>query len=624
MPADFRDPVPIELDSVCHRCASTSTFGGMINLGSDLDLDEEWLVYTELTENAFLAAKRNSQNMLIDRVSKSAGSTPRTKKADARGSAKSKNDRRNASQTNRDQTVLDMGADGDKAREMASLSMRHSLFPHVPPYVNFQSHENRSKMLPKDLRQLLQWRSTTTMPRILVKIIVNSGYRIVSQNSDWSAVWYPSFRDTSKYQRLKNYQKVNSIPGSHNLGNKDLLWLNLSKMMKKFKHEYNFMPRTYILPREIHKFEYVWQKYRVGGTWIIKPPTSGRGQGIKVINQWWEIPKWHSMIVQRYISRPRLINGSKFDLRVYVLVTSVNPTRIYIYKEGLVRFASVRYIRGMNLSDKCMHLTNTSVNKLNPGYVMNDGLNALRAHKWSFGNLWSHLSEEGMDVAELWSKIKDIVIKTLIAAESSMNAAISENLTSRYTSYELYGFDVLLDETFKPWLLEVNILPSLHTDSALDTIIKGPLVRNVLNMAGYQVPKTSQTSAKNSCRKYDSIGHDAKLYSMSLSLPEKTKQNEINAMQSREEYLDRIVETLTRDDIRQLIRYEDELTQIGDFEKIFPTKDAYPYLRFFEVERYYDRLLDAWEHRYHNQRNEGIERLRKYCEQMRHLDASGN
>lgn len=208
MPAAFRDPVPIELDSVCHRCASTSTFGGMINLGPDLDLDEEWLVYTELTENAFLAAKRNSQNVLVDRASKSASSTPRTKKADTRGSAKSKNDRRNTSQTNRDQPVLDMGADGDKAREIVSLSMRHSLFPHVPPYVNFQSHESRSKMLPKDLRQLLQWKSTSTMPRILVKIIVNSGYRIVSQNSDWSAVWYPSFRDTSKYQRLKNYQKV--------------------------------------------------------------------------------------------------------------------------------------------------------------------------------------------------------------------------------------------------------------------------------------------------------------------------------------------------------------------------------------------------------------------------------
>ncbi|XP_078045472.1 tubulin monoglutamylase TTLL4 [Augochlora pura] len=614
MPADFCQPVTIE--SVCHRGASTSTFGGMI----DLDLDEEWLLYAELTENAFLAAKNAA--LFDDAKPTSSKTGPGSTRIGTGRTAKNKSDRRAAIPPKiRDQSLFDEGADGDQKLEVP-LPMRRSLFPHVPPYIQFQSHENRVKKLPKDLNHLLQWKSTNTMPRILVKIILNSGYRIVNQYSDWSAVWYPSFRDTNKYQRLKNYQKVNSIPGSHNLGNKDLLWTNLSKMMKRFgQKEYNFMPRTYILPREIHKFEYVWQKYRVGGTWIVKPPSSGRGQGIKVINQWWEIPKWHSMIVQRYISRPRLINGSKFDLRLYVLATSINPTRIYIYKEGLVRFASVRYIRGVNLSDKCMHLTNTSVNKMNPGYVMNDGLNALRAHKWSFGNLWGHLAEEGVDAAELWNKIKDIVAKTLIAAEASMNAAISENLTSRYSCYELYGFDVLLDENFKPWLLEVNILPSLHTDSLLDTIIKGPLVRNVLNMVGYQIPKTSQTPTKAKCKNYDSIGHDSKLYSMSLSLPEKAKQNEINAVENREDYLDRILDTLTRDDIRQLIRYEDELTQIGNFEKIFPSETSYTYLKFFEVERYYDRLLDAWEHRYHQDRREGIERLKKYCEQMRHLDA---
>lgn len=142
-------------------------------------------------------------------------------------------------------------------------------------------------------------------------------------------------------------------------------------------------------------------------------------------------------------------------------------------------------------------------------------------------------------------------------------------------------------------------------------------------MAGYQIPKAEQTSAGNENRgKYDSISHDSKLYSMSLSLPEKTKQNEINALQNRHEYLERIIETLTRDDIRQLIRYEDELAQVGNFEKIFPTAQSYPYLKFFKVERYYDRLLDAWENRYSDHRAEGIKRLRKYCEQMRHLDAS--
>lgn len=49
------------------------------------------------------------------------------------------------------------------------------------------------------------------------------------------------------------------------------------------------------------------------------------------------------MVACRYISNPLLINGYKFDLRIYVAMTSINPLRIYIYKEGLVRFATDQY-----------------------------------------------------------------------------------------------------------------------------------------------------------------------------------------------------------------------------------------------------------------------------------------
>lgn len=63
-----------------------------------------------------------------------------------------------------------------------------------------------------------------------------------------------------------------------------------------------------------------------------------------MVQKWSEIPKNRPVIVQRYISRPYLINGTKFDLRIYVYVTNFEPLRIYVYEDGLARFASVRWV----------------------------------------------------------------------------------------------------------------------------------------------------------------------------------------------------------------------------------------------------------------------------------------
>lgn len=73
---------------------------------------------------------------------------------------------------------------------------------------------------------------------------------------------------------------------------------------------------------------------------LFSQPASARGTGIKVVSRWTQIPKKRAVVVQRYVSKPYLINGSKFDLRLYVLITSVHPLRIYLYKDGLARFAS--------------------------------------------------------------------------------------------------------------------------------------------------------------------------------------------------------------------------------------------------------------------------------------------
>ena len=72
-------------------------------------------------------------------------------------------------------------------------------------------------------------------------------------------------------------------------------------------------------------------------------PASARGIGIQVVNRFSQIPIHKRMIVQKYVAKPYLLDGTKFDLRIYVLVTSFCPLRIYVYEDGLVRFASRVY-----------------------------------------------------------------------------------------------------------------------------------------------------------------------------------------------------------------------------------------------------------------------------------------
>lgn len=79
-----------------------------------------------------------------------------------------------------------------------------------------------------------------------------------------------------------------------------------------------------------------------------------------------------------------------------------------------------------------------------------------------------------------------MIIKTLLSVEPHIVTNMKQT-RHRNVCFELYGFDILLDEKLKPWLLEVNVCPSLSSSSPLDKTIKTMLLCDVLHLVGFQV-----------------------------------------------------------------------------------------------------------------------------------------
>ncbi|KAM8857164.1 tubulin monoglutamylase TTLL4 isoform 1-T2 [Synchiropus picturatus] len=500
-----------------------------------------------------------------------------------------------------------------------------SLFPLFPPTLYFGTADEKVEMLPVGKRRLLKWKITSVTPNIVKNTITRSHFKPTKKEHNWLGYWGNHIKSVA-FKAVGAHQKLNHFPGTFQIGRKDKLWRNLSKMQHRYgKKEFNFFPRTFVLPQDFKLLRKAWEDGSSRQKWIIKPPASARGIGIQVIHKWSQMPRKRPLLVQKYLHKPYLISGNKFDLRIYVYVTSYNPLRIYIFNDGLVRFASCKYSASIKtLSNRFIHLTNYSVNKKNAEYQSNSDDKACQGHKWALKALWQYLSSKGVDTTRIWEKIKDIVIKTVIASEPHVHSMMKLHVRSQYCCHELFGFDIMLDEKLKPWILEVNISPSLHSSSQLDVAIKGQMIKDLLNLAGFRIPEKEDvvapctSSASSSTSSLCSVSRDKT--KPEVSADEKVKQA-VYLMQryADQDFLSTMLDLLTPCDVRVLAESEDELSRRGEFERIFPSQSSSRYLRFFEVPRYYNILLDQWEQRHWDTRSKGIGLLTTLCQKGVHL-----
>ena len=215
--------------------------------------------------------------------------------------------------------------------------------------------------------------------------------------------------------------------------------------------------------------------------WIMKPTSKSQGKGIFIINKLAQVKKWansqlnkaqrDAYVISRYINDPLLIGGKKFDLRIYVLVTSYRPLKVYVYRHGFARFTTVNYSNEAgDIDNELMHLTNVAIQKHSDGYSHSHG------GKWSLRNL--KLYVEGTRGAEAATKLMaDIGWSILHSLKACQNVLINDR-----HCFECYGYDVMVDTALKPWLLEVNASPSLSTTTPTDKALKTALIGDVLDI----------------------------------------------------------------------------------------------------------------------------------------------
>ncbi|CAM9957939.1 unnamed protein product, partial [Scytosiphon promiscuus] len=294
--------------------------------------------------------------------------------------------------------------------------------------------------------------------------------------------------ETMRFARnLAPWQKVNHFRNSNELCRKDLMLKNLKKCRAQLyargelaeAKEYNFFPDYALFVEEFKES---------GGIWVMKPSGAAEGKGIFLFTNLSEVKAWAkphlvrqmkrrdpgnpgSYVVQRYISNPFVIGGKKFDLRLYVLVTSFRPLTVYIYRDGFAKFSSTRFRRARHadpahLANELMHLTNHAVQRRG----------AAVGRKWNLKKFKLHVAmrhgRRAMD--KLFWDIQALVVRTI--------RAVDRLVIQDRQSFELFGYDVIVDENLRPWLLEVNASPSLGASNREDLRLKKQMVADVLDI----------------------------------------------------------------------------------------------------------------------------------------------
>ena len=177
------------------------------------------------------------------------------------------------------------------------------------------------------------------------------------------------------------------------------------------------------------------------------------------------------IILQKYIEKPFLYNGRKFDIRIWVLIT--HKMDIYIFKEGHLKASSVNY--SIDNNNSFIHLTNYSLQKYNKNFSKYELGNEISFE--SFQQFLNTLGEKSFNFREtIIPKFKEIIELSAKATKSIINRS------KKNYCFEIFGYDFMMDEDKNVYLIEINTNPGLEISSKVIEILVPRMIEDALRL----------------------------------------------------------------------------------------------------------------------------------------------
>ena len=373
-----------------------------------------------------------------------------------------------------------------------------------------------------------------------------------------------TFKTLREIGIIPSFQKMNNYVNFEIITDKYFEYLFYTRMKNSFPKDFNYMPETYSYPQQNEIINKKFGNYTLskGNLWLVKPKLLSLGIGIHIFHNLTDLPDQY--IITKYIENPHLINKLKYDFRVYVLITGLFPLKLYLYKEGIIRFATEEYSLDINKIDEPFaYLTNVEYNKKNiDKYKIAKDPDTEEGSKWSFLVYKNYCKKNGIDFNKIWEQIKDISIKTILSFKDNFISRIKQIGTKDKNYFKILGYDFLLDQNLKIHLLEINNKPSFLMNDINDLKLKPQLVADILNIVGI-TPYSHDY--KDNFKPYDDELYD--------------------------EEIDNIGYEITEGVERALCEFG---RPRGKFELIFPVKEKIEYYKkFYKYNMEADQLL--WE-----------------------------